>query len=588
MKSIISFGFLTIVAALVIAISCQKTATGDLPTTPPPAGGGEQKEFVIASIAGRILDDNKQPVSGAIVKAGSLTTTSDIDGKFRITNVSLDKHAGLIKVEKDGFFQGSRTIIVNPNAVNNISIELIKRKVSGTVSGSTGGNITVQGGGSIVFTGNSFVNTAGNSAYTGTVSVSTFFLNPTASNFDEIMPGALRGITAANEETGLQSFGMMAVELTGAGGEKLQLAAGKTATLTFPIPAELLKDAPLTIPLWSFNDTTGLWKEEGTATRQGNNYVGTVSHFSFWNCDYPYGVVNFNAIVKDQNGNIFANGRVVMGVTTDKYTTYGTGVTDSTGWVGGLIPKGKVLQLTIYNKCNTVVFQKDIGPFSANADLGTLTVNNPTTGSVTISGTVTNCSLAPVTNGYVDIYLDSMHTHAVVTNGNFNITISRCASGPATATVQAYDLGGNQGGTATPLQITSATVNAGALSACGTVLTEFLNYTLNGVSKNYIVPTDSVISSKSNNNYYTIYATRKTSNDQVSLSFTATGTGNVPVSSVYVLQSNKYWFPQNSITLNITEFTAGSGGFMAGNFTGTLTDSLNTAPVSMSFRVKKQ
>src|SRR5262249_46667295 len=156
--------------------------------------------------------------------------------------------------------------------------------VSGTVSGSGGGTVTVQGGGNVVFAGNSFVNTAGNSAYTGTVSVSTYFLNPTASNFTDIMPGTLRGISANNEETGLQSFGMMAVELTGAGGEKLQLGANKTATLTFPIPAGLQASAPATIPLWSFNDTTGLWKEEGFATKQGTNYVGSVSHFSFWNC----------------------------------------------------------------------------------------------------------------------------------------------------------------------------------------------------------------------------------------------------------------------------------------------------------------
>jgi hypothetical protein len=491
-------------------------------------------------------------------------------------------------VEKDGFFEGSRTIVVNANAVNNISIELIKRQVSGTVSGSSGGNITVQGGGGIVFTGNSFVNTAGNSAYTGTVSVSTFFLNPTASNFNEIMPGALRGITTGNEETGLQSFGMMAVDLTGANGEKLQLAAGKTATLTFPIPSELLSTAPNTIPLWSFNDTTGLWKEEGTATKQGNNYVGTVSHFSFWNCDYPYGVVNFKAIVKDQNGNIFANARVVIGMSNDKYTTYGCGTTDSTGWVGGLIPKGKALELKIYNKCNAVVLTKSIGPFSADADLGTLTVNNPTPGSVTISGTVTNCSLAPVANGYVDIYLDSMHTHAAVTNGNFNITISRCNSAPATATVTAYDLGGNQGGTASSIQISSANVSTGPLSACGTSLTQFLNYTLNGVAKSYVVPTDSMLVSKNNNNY-SVWAMRKGSQDEVYLNFTATATGSVPLSSIYISEGNTYWFRgQSSITLNITEFTAGSGGFMAGNFTGTLTDSLNTAPVSMSFRVKKQ
>jgi hypothetical protein len=92
-----------------------------------------------------------------------------------------------------------------------------------------------------------------------------------------------------------------------------------------------------------------------------------------------------------------------------------------------------------------------------------------------------------------------------------------------------------------------------------------------------------------NNNNYSVWAMRKGSQDEVYLNFTATATGSVPLSSIYISEGNTYWFRgQSSITLNITEFTAGSGGFMAGNFTGTLTDSLNTAPVSMSFRVKKQ
>jgi hypothetical protein len=584
MKSIVSFGFLTIVAALVIAISCQKS---DNNTPEPPQPG--QKEYVTASIAGRILDNNKQPVSGALVKAGSLTATSDVNGSFRITNVSLDKNAGFIKVEKDGFFEGSRTIVVNANAVNNISIELIKRKVSGTVSASTGGNITVDGGGNIVFTGNSFVNKAGNNAYSGTVSVSTFFLNPTASNFNAIMPGALRGVTTANEETGLQSFGMMAVELTGAGGEKLQLAAGKTATLTFPIPADLLSQAPNTIPLWSFNDTTGLWKEEGTATKQGNNYVGTVSHFSFWNCDYPYGVINFKALVKDQNGNAYANASVVIQTTTDQYTTYGSGYTDSTGYVGGLIPKGKALQLKIYTKCNTVVLTKDVGPFTANADLGTLTVTTAAPGAVTFSGTVKNCSLTPVTNGYVEVYLDGYYTRTAINNGNWSLTINRCNNTPTTASVIAYDLGSNQGGTSTTVQVSGATVNAGELSACGTSLAQFVNYTLNGVAKNFTYPTDSVNAYKNGNNVYNIWATRKSGvREEANISFTATGLGSVPLSSISIRENNTFYNASGAITVNITEWTAGSGGFMAGNLSGNVTDSFTVKPLNLTFRVQKQ
>jgi hypothetical protein len=212
MKRILSFGSLAVITALLIVFSCNKSNHDDAPDTPDtPNNPNKPSEYVTASISGRVLDNNNQPVNGAVVKAGTASTTSNLNGEFRINNISLDKNAGFIKIEKDGFFQGSRTITVNAGAVNYVSIQLIKKTVSGTVSGSTGGNITVSGGGSIVFSGNSFV--AGSSAYTGTVSVSSFFINPTASNFNEIMPGTLRGITTTNEETGLQSFGMLAVEL---------------------------------------------------------------------------------------------------------------------------------------------------------------------------------------------------------------------------------------------------------------------------------------------------------------------------------------------------------------------------------------
>lgn len=572
---------------LFIVISCQKSNNN----APDDNNNTTYKpEYVTASVSGRVLDDNNQPVSSAVVKAGSSTTTSDVNGNFRINNVSLDKNAGCIKIEKDGFFQGSRTIVVNAGVVNYVTIQLIKKTVSGTVSGSTGGSISVQGGGNVVFTGNSFVNTAGNSAYTGTVSVSTFFLNPTASNFNEIMPGTLRGINTANEQTGLQSFGMMAVELTGAGGEKLQLASGKTATLTFPIPSALLSQAPNTIPLWSFNDTTGLWKEEGTATKQGTNYVGTVNHFSFWNCDYPYGsLINFKAIVKDQNGNPFATGRVIMQVTSDTFTNYGSGYIDSTGYVGGLIPKGKTFQLKVYSKCNATVYTKDIGPFNTTADLGTITVNNPVSGLVTFSGTVINCSAALVTNGYVDVYLDNMHNHAAITNGSFSITINRCDNAPTTASVTPYDMGNSQGGSASSVQVSSATVNTGQLSACGTLLTQFLNYTLNSANVSYVFPTDSLIAyTNGSANSYVIWATRKTYlNDEVYLNFTASGVGSVPLNSVYI-KNNQKGYSGGSMTLNITEWTAGSGGYMAGNFTGTVGDSFAVMPVNMTFRVSKQ
>lgn len=77
------------------------------------------------------------------------------------------------------------------------------------------------------------------------------------------MPGSLRGTRTDSPEVVLQSFGMVAVEITGANGEALQLANGKTASISFSIAPSLLSFAPARIPLWYFDENTGLWKEEG-------------------------------------------------------------------------------------------------------------------------------------------------------------------------------------------------------------------------------------------------------------------------------------------------------------------------------------
>jgi hypothetical protein len=49
----------------------------------------------------------------------------------------------------------------------------------------------------------------------------------------------------------------------------------------------MANNPPATIPLWYFNEETGLWVEEGIAERKGNVYVGKVKHFSWHNLDYP-------------------------------------------------------------------------------------------------------------------------------------------------------------------------------------------------------------------------------------------------------------------------------------------------------------
>ncbi len=577
----------TTLLASCIYFSCQKTESPDF----PEPGPGHVPEYVTASISGRVTDDQRLPVSGATVKAGSATVTTDVNGVFSFSNINIDKGAGLVKIEKEGYFTGLRTLVLTPNKDNKATIELIRKTVTGTINGSSGGTVTLpSASGSIVFEANSFLNTANHAGYTGTVSVSAYFINPAAANFQDIIPGTLRGIDANNIETGLQSFGMMAVELTGTNGEKLQLAGGKKAVLHFPIPTSLQAQAPATIPLWSLNDSTGLWKEEGTATKQGTEYVGNVSHFSFWNCDAPFSIVDFTATLKTQQGTALVNSRVVISGAGADSSLSGFGYTNSDGVVGGKIPSNRNLTLKVYDNCNRLLLTKNVGPFSTSADLGVVTVTSAAT-ETTISGTVINCSAAAVTNGYVTISLEGMHYRTSLVNGAFGLTIIRCSNEATTATVIAYDITGNQSGMPASIPISGVTTNTGQLTACGTSLTQFINYTINGTSYSYLGP-DSLIAHRFQSGQTLISGFRMNGGVESSVDMNFAGEaapGTSVLNQVIIRENGKLYLKSGNINVNVTEYVNTTGGYIAGNFTGNIKDSLssNILPINCTFRVKK-
>ena len=145
---------------------------------------------------------------------------------------------------------------------------------------------------------------------------------------------------------------MVAVELESPSGEKLQVKSGSVATLTTPIPLSTRSSAPATIPLWYVDPSTGLWKEEGTASKQGNNYVGTVKHFTYWNCDLPVERVQFSATLKTADEKPLVNASVMIKPTSGTYYGSAHGYTDSLGQVSGPIPANMNLALQV--KCFTV------------------------------------------------------------------------------------------------------------------------------------------------------------------------------------------------------------------------------------------
>lgn len=568
--------------------SCQKTET----LAGPEPGPGHVTEYTQANLLGRVIDDQKLPVSGAVVRVGVSNATTDVNGIFSFNNVQVDRTACLVQVEKDGFFKGIKTLVVTSGKDNQVAIQLIRKVVAGTFNGSTGGTITVpDAGGTILFEANTLMNLANRAGYTGAVTVHASFIDPTADNFQEIMPGTLRGIDANNNVMGLQSFGMMAVELSGSNGEKLQLAGGRKATLRFPIPAKLLGEAPATIPLWLLNDSTGLWQEEGVATRQGNEYVGQVSHFSFWNCDMPFPVVEFTATLQNQQNSPLSGARVVISGAGADTSFSGYGITNGDGLVAGLIPANRTLRFKVYDKCGNLLHTQNAGPYTARVDMGIIRVTSE--GSLlTVSGTVVDCSAAPIANGYVTIELDGMRYRVTPVNGAFNATITRCTNTTTTVKLIPYDITLNQAGTTATLTITGTTADAGQLVACGMTLSHFINFKIDGVSYAFTPPADSLEAGRHLIAPLSMVVGYRKDGSNNRMQFNFRGemvTGPAPMDWMTIDLGDKTYENSGTDTVHITEFGTQVGGYIAGSYNGTVKDKQanRTLPFQMNFRVRR-
>jgi len=576
-------------AALVSFIfmwSCKKNTTAANPGGPnqsPPV------EYVTATVTGRVIDANKQPVSGAAITAGVSSTSTDVNGQFILTNIQLDKNAGYVMAKKTGYFNGSKTFQLTAASSNYVEIELITKSQSGQFVASAGGTVTISNGGSINFSANSIVDSATGAAYSGTVTVSAFYLDPSAANFGNIIPGELLGIANDSSEKGLQSFGMIATELTGGSGQKLQIATGKTATITFPVSASLLSSAPSKIPLWYFDEIKGLWREQDSATLSGNNYISNVSHFSFWNCDAPFTTISFQALIQDQNNNPLSAIKVAIEDPNDSAALYSYGYTSPSGVVSGKIPSNRNLKILIYTRCGDLVYQQNFTTSNANLDLGTINATIQANTFVTFSGTVTNCSGTPITSGVLSIFLDNVFTFANITNGNFSVSVYRCYSTSAVAQIIAADLSTNLIDTVSVNNVTNSNINSLILEACNQT-DEYIYYTLKGVNNN-LIPGSYFFNNNDNINGFPIevVGTSITNGNYFHIYFEDTTAINSPQTNVLISLTN-YDSSYGTNTLTLTEFGSIGSGYIAGSFSGQVLDMLNgyaLVPIQGTFRIKR-
>jgi len=535
------------------------------------------------------VDNNNNAVAGATVKAGNNITTTDNRGLFRFTNIQLDKYASLVTVEKSGFFKAYRVFSAIANNTNFVKFKLIQKTLLGNIDAATGGSVNLPDNSKITLPAAGVVVKSNNQSYSGSIKVYAAVIDPTATDIAQIVPGSFQANDANNNRVLLKSFGMLAVELEGNNGEPLQIANGKMAKLRFTIPSALRSAALATIPLWSVDEATGLWKQEGSATKTNDYYEGDVSHFSFWNCDISIPTVYLELTVVTSEGPLpYTQVKISRANGGASY-----GYTDSLGHVGGLVPKNEALTIEIFTNCNQPIYSQNIGPYSSNTNLGTITVSIPSQNSLTITGSAVNCANQPVTNGNALIYFDGVYYNKPINNGSFSMTVTRCSNSNAAVEIVVIDNVGNQQSATWNGTASSGTVNTGTLSACGTSSVSFIDYVVDG--SNYSISTatagDSLMAYTTGGTAQTFLAVSgvKMSQPNLNISFFTQGAtvGTFPLQNLSVNQydSASVVTPFN---INITAFGA-PGQFIEGNFSGQIRDiaTNNLHTVSATFRVRR-
>lgn len=263
------------------------------------------------TISGEIVSlANNTPVSGAAVKTETGTTTTAANGKFTISAPTGDRT--VVRVEAGGFAEAFPVARVLSGQTTTLGVKLVPIGVTETVSVTTGGTVSVPNSPArVIIPANGLMPVAGG-APAGSVNVSVTPINPAEE--PRVMPGGFNGIASGGGTVQpLESGGAMQVDIRDGAGARYTLAPGTTATIRIPLRTQS-PNPPATMPLWFFDDTAGVWREDGTATLQGSGanryYEGPVTRVTYWNADLVLDSIVVNGCVKDANGQPVADALV--------------------------------------------------------------------------------------------------------------------------------------------------------------------------------------------------------------------------------------------------------------------------------------
>lgn len=446
----LTFMFMALLMMLMTFASCSKLQDllnegdddddDDGGINPPELVEGRMEDIALSGI---VRDASGTPIEGVSIVSGSSAATTNTDGFFefdQIQVVSVLNDRSVVRFSKAGYFDVVRSMDADDDAADGASWEVVMCKkenndFTSIKTYSSSSDQTLQAGEMKIDMPQDGYKVDGTGLnYTGKVKSEMVYLDPNNERFSEMMPGGdLAAVRSDNSSAQLVSYGMTDLNMYAENGDKLQLKDGSKAKLTFPIPAGMDKNPPAIIPLWSFNEKTGLWEEEGSAALQGNVYVGEVAHFSWVNLDYPEKQGTVYGYVKDDTGKVLPGVRLSIG------QLLAPTVSKSDGYYSHEVPANTAFNITVKDLYYGGINQNVSVKVSALSPGERRQVDITLPHLVRVYGKVMN-ERGDGIRSSVWVQTDKAKTEVLQTDkeGNFNVYVPKDMKGKATVFARTY------------------------------------------------------------------------------------------------------------------------------------------------------
>jgi hypothetical protein len=245
-----------------------------------------------AALVGRVLD----AATSHAIKEATITlpdgtsVESDAEGMFTVSEGLPMGARVVLRVSHPDYATNVLSVMVGKETTADLG--LVPFSAHATIDSTKGGSVSDATGAKVTFPAGIFVKHDG-TAVKGSVMVSIAPIDPTQPGMLRAFPGEFTGKRKDGSEVMIETAGPMLIEAR-LDNELLTFAKGMKAEIAFPLAETLTDSAPDTIVLWSLDEETGLWIEEGVAmldyestSPSGRVYRSAIGHLSAWNPDAP-------------------------------------------------------------------------------------------------------------------------------------------------------------------------------------------------------------------------------------------------------------------------------------------------------------